>query len=311
MRIGMIGLGDIACKAYLPVVATHPEVTPLLCTRNTEKLAHLARQYRVKETFTQLDELIAARPDAVMVHTATENHAATVKSLLEAGIAVFVDKPISYQLHECEALLELAASKNLPLTVGFNRRFAPLIQPLGDSSSLVQARLQKNRTHWPADPRVFLYDDFIHVVDTLRFIAPDEISQLEVFAYGQPGKLDAVQVQWRSGKSLLTGSMNRISGLTEERLEIFTRDNKWQVDNLAQGGHYAYRDGKSVFSPQGFKDWDDTLYKRGFVGMFAAFLQQLAVNRPSDYADILATHRLCEELVKRVEQQLHVSSLSG
>lgn len=307
----MIGLGDIACKAYLPVVAAHPEVTPLLCTRNAETLAHLASKYRVSETFTQLDDLIAARPDAVMVHTATESHAAIAKSLLEQGIPVFVDKPISYQLHECEVLLELAAKKNLPLTVGFNRRFAPLINPLGNSQHLVQARLQKNRTHWPADPRVFLYDDFIHVVDTLRFIAPGEISQLEVFAYGQPGKLEAVQVQWRTGESLLTGSMNRVSGLTEERLEVFTRDNKWQVDNLAQGSYHAHQDGKSQFSPQGFKDWDDTLYKRGFVSMFAAFLQQLEANKSSDYADILATHRLCEELVKRVEQQLHVSYLSG
>lgn len=309
MRIGMIGLGDIACKAYLPVVAASPEVTPLLCTRNPEKLAHLARQYRVAETFTQLDDLITARPDAVMVHTATENHAATVKALLEEKIPVFVDKPISYQLHECESLLDLAAKQGVPLTVGFNRRFAPLIQPLGASQLLVQARLQKNRTHWPADPRVFLYDDFIHVVDTLRFIAPGEVSQLEVFAHGKPGQLEMVQAQWRRGECLLTGSMNRISGITEERLEVFTRDNKWQVDNLAQGEHFVYRDGKSQFLPLGFKDWDNTLYKRGFVAMFAAFLQQLAAGKPGDYEDILATHKLCEELVKRVEQQLHVSSL--
>lgn len=306
MRIGLIGLGDIACKAYLPVVAAHPEVTPLLCTRNTVKLAHLARQYRVQETFTGLDELIAARPDAVMVHTATENHAATVKACLENRIPVFVDKPISYQLHECEELLELAAKQNISLTVGFNRRFAPLINPLGNSQQLVQARLQKNRTHWPADPRIFLYDDFIHVVDTLRFIAHGTISSLEVFAYGRPGQLEAVQVQWRRGQSLLTGSMNRISGLTEERLEVFTQDHKWQIDNLAQGSHHIGQKGQL---PQtlGFGDWEHTLKKRGFVDMFAAFLAQLSAGRASDYEDILATHALCEQLVKDVEQQLHVS----
>jgi virulence factor len=272
-------------------------------------LAHLASKYRVTECFADLDDLIAARPDAVMVHTATESHASIVKALLEQRIPVFVDKPISYQLHECEALLELAARQGVALTVGFNRRFAPLIQPLGDSQSLVQVRMQKNRTHWPADPRVFLYDDFIHVVDTLRFIASGETSKLEVFAHGRPGHLEAVQVQWQRGKSLLTGSMNRVSGLTEERLEVFTRDHKWQVDNLAQGGYFAYQDAKSQYLPLGFKDWDDTLYKRGFVSMFAAFLQQLQAGNASDYEDILATHSLCEQLVQRVEQQLQVSSL--
>lgn len=303
MRIGMVGLGDIACKAYLPVVASHAEVTPLLCTRNNERLAALARQYRVNETFTQLDDLIAARPDAVMIHSATESHAAFTRALLEQGIPVFVDKPLSYQLHETEALLELAAAKRTSLTLGFNRRHAPLIQPLGRCEQLVQAHLQKNRKRWPADPRVFIYDDFIHVLDTLRYLAPAEIANLQVHAYGSSGELAAVQVQWRSGRSLLTGSMNRICGQTAERLEVFAEDYKWQIDNLAQGVSFS-----SVIQPEStlssFSDWDSTLYKRGFVTMFAAFLAQLQAGKHSDYADILATHALCERVVKEVERQL-------
>ena len=303
MRIGMLGLGDIACKAYLPVVAANAEVTPLLCTRNPGRLAALASQYRVQEAYRSLNDLIAARPDAVMIHSATDTHAVFARQLIAQGIPVFVDKPLSYHLHECEALLELAAAKNVSLTMGFNRRYAPLIQPLGQCERLVQARLQKNRTRLPADPRVFIYDDFIHVLDTLRYIAPGEISDLRVHAYGRPGELAAVQVQWQSGKSLLTGSMNRISGQTEERLEVFAEDQKWQVDNLAQGMHFSNLDRPSSRTLS-FGDWDNTLYKRGFVTMFAAFLAQLQSGQMSDSADILATHALCERVVGEVEQQL-------
>lgn len=303
MRIGMLGLGDIACKAYLPLVAANAEVTPLLCTRNPERLAMLARQYRIQETFTALGDLIAARPDAVMIHSATDTHASFARQLIEQGIPVFVDKPLSYHLHECEALLELAATKQVSLTMGFNRRYAPLIQPLGQCDALVQARLQKNRTRLPADPRVFIYDDFIHVLDTLRYIAPGEIRNLQVHAYGRADELASIQVQWQRGKSLLTGSMNRVSGQTEERLEVFAEDRKWQIDNLAQGMHFSHLDAPSSRT-LGFSDWDNTLYKRGFVDMFAAFLAQLAAGKASDYADILATHTLCEEVVTEVEQQL-------
>lgn len=303
MRIGMLGLGDIACKAYLPVVAAHAEVVPLLCTRNPERLAMLARQYRVRETYTGLRELIAARPDAVMIHSATDTHASFACQLLEQGIPVFVDKPLSYHLHECEALLELAAAKKASLTMGFNRRYAPLIQPLGQCEALVQARLQKNRTRLPADPRVFIYDDFIHVLDTLRYIAPGDIDDLQVHAYGRTGELASVQVQWKCGKSLLTGSMNRVSGQTEERLEVFAEDQKWQVDNLSQGMHFSNLD-KPSHSKLGFSDWDNTLHKRGFVDMFAAFLVQLQAGKASNYADILASHALCERVVIEVEQQL-------
>ena len=44
MRIAMIGLGDIAQKAYLPLLASDERVTPLLCTRNPSVLEKLARQ---------------------------------------------------------------------------------------------------------------------------------------------------------------------------------------------------------------------------------------------------------------------------
>lgn len=299
MRIALFGLGDIACKAYLPVVANHPDVTPMLCTRDPQRLATLARQYRVQEAYHTLDDLIAARPDAVMIHSATETHATVARALLLQGIPVFVDKPLSYHLAECEALLELAAARQVSLTMGFNRRFAPLIQPLGQCQSLVHAQLQKNRTGLPADPRVFIFDDFIHVLDTLRYIAPGAVAGLQVHAYRSSAALSAVYVQWTSGGRLLTGSMNRISGLTEERLEVFAPDQKWQIDQLTQGT-YAAASSTPACQTLGFSDWDSTLHKRGFVAMFAAFLAQLQAGRASDYADILATHQLCERVVTQI-----------
>jgi len=49
MRIALIGLGDIAQKAYLPLLASDERVTPLLCTRSPAVLDKLARQYRIAE----------------------------------------------------------------------------------------------------------------------------------------------------------------------------------------------------------------------------------------------------------------------
>lgn len=303
MRIAMIGLGDIATKAYLPVVATHSGVTPILCTRNPETLARLGGQYRIDNCFGDLDSLLAAKPDAVMIHTATESHASIAKRCIEAGIPVFVDKPISYQLDEIEEVIELATRKNVSLTVGFNRRFSPLIRPLGQCENLVQAHLQKNRAHWPAEPRVYIYDDFIHVIDTLRYIYHNEIKELQVFSYGSTQELSAIQIQWQSGKSLLTGSMNRISGITEERLEVFAENKKWQIDNLRNGTEYSHNPAQAP-RPLVFGDWENTLRKRGFVDMFGAWVDQLKAGKQSDLDDIWATHQLCESVVQKVEAQL-------
>ncbi|TQV73472.1 Gfo/Idh/MocA family oxidoreductase [Exilibacterium tricleocarpae] len=294
MRIALIGLGDIAQKAYLPLLAANADITPVLCTRNAAILTSLSRQYRITETYTDLEALIKSAPAGAMVHSSTDSHPAIVAKLLNAGIAVFVDKPLSYHADESERLLALAATKQLPLFVGFNRRYAPLIRSI-DSHPATQIRLQKNRARQPADARVFIFDDFIHVLDTLRFLGGGETADLQVEAFYQQTLLAAIQVHWQWQQTLLAGSMNRISGVTEEILEFFGCEQKWQIKNLSGGWHY--RDNHKV--ELGFSDWEHTLHKRGFMDMIEAFLQQVeAGTSPADqYSDILATHRLCERVL--------------
>lgn len=300
MRIAMIGLGDIACKAYLPVVASHADITPILCTRNSARLAQLMQQYRIGESCTDVNALFALKPDAVMIHSNTESHAHLATQCLNAGIPTFIDKPLSYHLSECEALLNLAAQKNIPVAVGFNRRCAPLIQPLAQQASSTQIILQKNRVNLPDKPRVFIYDDFIHVLDTLRFLAPGAPDNLQFFAQGNGGLLAAIQVHWQQEGRSLTGSMNRISGVAEERLEFFAAQQKWQIDHLASGVHWQ----DNTMRPLGFSDWESTLYKRGFATMVNNWVAQVSRQSMGNHEDILATHALCETLVQRVEKIL-------
>ncbi len=46
MKIGVIGLGDIARKAYLPVITTR-SIDIHLCSRDKEKLSTIGDQYRI------------------------------------------------------------------------------------------------------------------------------------------------------------------------------------------------------------------------------------------------------------------------
>lgn len=42
MKIGIIGLGDIAQKAYLPVITQRPDLALVFCTRNFALVTQLA-----------------------------------------------------------------------------------------------------------------------------------------------------------------------------------------------------------------------------------------------------------------------------
>ena len=303
IRIAFIGLGDIAQKAYLPIVTHHTKVDPILCTRNAKTLNRLAIQYRIRETYTDVDELIRNKVDAAMIHSATDSHFILVSKLLHAGIPVFVDKPLCYSLSESEELLNLAAQKQVLLYLGFNRRFAPLIQTLIHHPNPVQIHWQKNRVGLPDEPRVFVFDDFIHVVDSLRFLGTGTIDKLQVFSKLQNDKLESLQVQWQQNGALFTGSMNRISGITEERVEYYTTDNKWQINELMSGVHYKNEEQHLL----GFNNWENTLHKRGFINLFEDWLSALQANNfdTNRNQDIWETHNLCETIVHKILNDNH------
>ncbi len=295
IKIALIGLGQIAQKAYLPILANHTKVVPVLCTRNPKTLAALAQKYRIRDTYTNLEQLIRSKPDAAMVHSSTESHAGIALQLLKAEIPVFVDKPLSYSLEETDQVLECAFLSKTPLYLGFNRRFAPMIRALAAVPDPGQISWHKNRVDLPGLPRTFIFDDFIHVVDSLRFLGKGPVRNLHVFASMNGGMLENIQVRWQQGDTLLSGGMNRVSGITEERVELYSKGNKWTMDDLSSGTHCANEQTSAMTSGS----WDTTLYKRGFVGMVEDWLhvaQSRTVSAPS-LEDIRATHQLCEAIL--------------
>jgi virulence factor len=299
LRIALIGLGDIAQKAYLPIIANHKEIQPILCTRNAATLASLQCKYRIEEGYQTIPELIATQPDAVMIHSATSSHFQIAKQCLAAGIATFVDKPLSYSLIECDLLISLARDKNLPFYIGFNRRFAPLISPLAELA-FTNVRWQKNRVALPAPVREYIYDDYIHVLDGLLFLSNcksfDAIENINVHASTQDDLIYSLHCNFAVEGTLFEGSMNRISGHTEERIEVFLNDEKYQIESLTKGEHY--KSGK--LTPLGFNDWQSQLYTRGFVDMIDDWLSDIkrGLSNNSRLRDIQTSHNLCEHIVK-------------
>jgi virulence factor len=299
IRIALIGLGSIAQKAYLPILANHSKVDPILCTRNTQTLNKLSNQFRINKTYSSLEELILSKPDAAMVHSSTESHTFIISKLLKAKIPVFVDKPLSYSLEDSERILDLASKNRMPLYLGFNRRFAPLIKSLSEQSNPIQISWQKNRVDLPGNPRTFIFDDFIHVIDSLRFLGKGQIQNINVVSRVKNEKLENIQVQWQQGETLLIGGMNRISGITEERIEYFTKGHKWVINNLNSGTHFT----KGKENTLKFDNWESTLHKRGFVNMIEDWINVLQERTYNSeiIEDIWKTHQLCETILSKVK----------
>lgn len=329
MKIASIGLGDIARKAYLPLLCTTNDIDVHLVTRTPEVLQTVATQYRIDPSthcFTDISEAIDAGIQAAFVHVATNAHATVVRSLLEQGVHVFVDKPIAYDFDTAKSLVAFAEARRLILMVGFNRRYAPLYRWLNEMSSPEIILMQKNRRLQPGPIRTVIMDDFIHVVDTLRFLLGRKLSTVgdaddglhgddvgEVRAQGvvEEGQLHSIHLSLYAGSRVATGIMHRNVGFTEEQVEVFAPGEKRVVRNLSE--QVTYKD--YAVTPAS-NDWQPTLEKRGFNAMISTFVTAVAAAQSDPTAagleaarskmsqssrDALSTHAICEEIIRQIE----------
>ncbi|MGW6562573.1 Gfo/Idh/MocA family protein [Streptomyces hydrogenans] len=299
MKIGCIGLGDIAQKAYLPVLATLPGVELHLQTRTPATLDRVADTFHLSATrrHRDLDSLLGAGLDAAFVHASTAAHAEIAGRLLDAGVPTYVDKPLAYEYADSERIVELAEKRGVSLAVGFNRRLAPgYAQCLDHPRDLIV--LQKNRIGLPEDPRTFVLDDFIHVVDTLRFLLPGEADHVDVRARVRDGLMHHVVLQLSGDGFTALGIMNRMNGSTEEVLEVSGQDTKRQVVNLSE-----VIDHKGQPSVRRRGDWVPVARQRGIEQAVLAFLDAVRDGTVLSARDALLTHALCERVVRDALEQ--------
>jgi predicted dehydrogenase len=84
--------------------------------------------------YSSFDELLEARPDAVLIATSHDALAALAAKALAGGSHVLVEKPGARNTEELGAVAEAAASSGRLLHIGFNHRFQPGIARAGEEA---------------------------------------------------------------------------------------------------------------------------------------------------------------------------------
>lgn len=303
MKIGVIGLGNIAQKAYLPTYSECRHLAEfVLATRNPETRQKIANQYGFTETVGTIEELIEAKIDACFVHVATKVHGAVVRQLLQAGIHVFVDKPLSEELAEVKELQALAAAKNLRLMVGFNRRFAPYTEVLKNIPEKQTIFIKKNRINTTRETSFMMYDLFLHVVDTAVYLAEGPLHVVQSKLVEENGHLKRAILQLETEQTTIVCSMDLHSGANTETFEVTSPTGTYRLENLT---HLTIQT-EEEYQVKEMGDWTPTLEKRGFYQMVTAFIQ--AIQKPQEQElkqeKVYESHALCEEMLR--QQQRYV-----
>lgn len=130
LKVGVVGVGNIG-SIHANVYHEHPGTELVaVCDIIKEKAEAMAAKYNC-QAFTSVAEMLASgiRLDACSVATKGEEnggeHFAPTMALLEAGIPVLGEKPISNRIDEAGQMVDLARRKRVPYAVNLNHRFTP------------------------------------------------------------------------------------------------------------------------------------------------------------------------------------------
>lgn len=131
VRLAFVGAGNYATSMLLPHLSRRDGVElSTVVTTTALSAANAQRKFGFAQATTDLDAVLGDKSvDAVFVVTRHSSHAELTRRALLAGKTVFVEKPLALTEDELAGVLAaVEESGNDRLQVGFNRRFAPLLQ---------------------------------------------------------------------------------------------------------------------------------------------------------------------------------------
>ncbi|MCU1407679.1 MAG: oxidoreductase, Gfo/Idh/MocA family [Glaciihabitans sp.] len=123
-RVGLVGFGVGGRYFHSPLINSLEGVEFAgVVTSNPDRQSELATAFPGVPAFNTVAELLASGVDLVTVSIPPENRGAVVRQVLEAGVAVVIDKPFALTTAEARELIDLSVRLGVPLTVFQNRRW--------------------------------------------------------------------------------------------------------------------------------------------------------------------------------------------
>jgi predicted dehydrogenase len=123
-RIAIVGCGKVADQ-HVEAIHRIPDCEIVaLCDRELLMAKQLGERFEIPVCFSELSEMLEATlPDVVHITSPPQSHYSLAKQCLESGSHVYVEKPFTIKAGEAEALIQLAESCGLKITVGHNYQF--------------------------------------------------------------------------------------------------------------------------------------------------------------------------------------------
>jgi predicted dehydrogenase len=236
IRVAVIGAGVFGSEHARVYSEVSGSRLAAVCDIDESRGRTVAQSYNA-DFVTDYRELIG-KVDAASLTVPTESHEAIAGELLNAGIAVLVEKPIARTVDEADRIIEAAKRTGAVLQVGHLERFNPAV--IAAARIITQPRFFEAHRLSIFTPRSLdidvVMDLMVHDIDVVLSFVNSEVS--EVRAAGVPiltPRIDIANARIEFANGCVANlTASRVSADRVRKLRFFQPGEYVSIDYAAQ-----------------------------------------------------------------------------
>jgi predicted dehydrogenase len=319
-RICVIGNGVFANSVHYPLLASFGDVELVgIFAFDAGRLRLTAQRYGIPEecVFTLSDRndyrrhLSRLQPDAIYILGQPDQMLDIWLWCLGNGCNIFIEKPLGLTLHQAEMLAWIAEKNRCITQVSLQRRSAPLLKAMKEACCVRGAithgvvEFAKFDIRPMAGARDRMFDDFIHCIDTARWICGGEIDRIESHCrrivvpdinwigaalYFENGSVCHAVGNWSSGRRVFRVNMHApgiCADVEPEKEAWLYRDGDYEGERFDAT---TVANSKELHVFGGFR-----AKHREFIDSVLSGIEKTS----SPFSDVLKTMEACETILAR------------
>lgn len=257
--IGIVGAGNFTSSTILPNLKKIQANIKYIASSGGLTGTIMAKKYAISNSTTDYSEILNDNDiDLVLITTRHHMHAPMVLKAINAGKSVFVEKPLAIKETELDEIITAFNSANVNVSVGFNRRFAPLAikmkNLLGSNESPLNIVATMNAGAIPPD--VWVHDmeigggrilgEACHYIDLCSYLAGSKVISVCMNAMGTNPEENtdnaSILLKYENGtNAVINYFSNGSKAYSKERVEVFSQERTLVMDNWRKLNGYGFK----------------------------------------------------------------------
>lgn len=234
IKVGVIGVGHLG-EHHTRIYSGLPQAELVgIYDSDLEKAKAKAEKYKTIY-FMELNQLLQ-KVEAVSLVVPTSSHYEVAKNVLNQGIHILIEKPITETVEQAEELIQIARKKNLTLQVGHIERFNPAFRAIENiklEPKFIESHRLSSFVERGTDVAVIL-DLMIHDLDLILYLVKDKIKSVEasgVAVITETEDIANARITFEKG-CVANITASRISTRPMRKLRIFQKNAYISLDFL-------------------------------------------------------------------------------